>query len=113
MVKLLRDGNIVAGNDSLYASAVIDKKINELIIKLVNTASSSKLINLDLKGIILAKKDSKSYQLSAKDMNSYNTLEKPNQISPLEKSFVVKANKFSQTLDAHSVSVFRIPYQSK
>ncbi len=113
VVKLLRDGNVVAGNDSLYASAVIDKKTNELIVKLVNTASSSKLIQLNLKGIVLAKKDSKSYQLSAKDMNSYNTLEKPDQISPVEKSFVLEANKFSQTLDPHSVSVFRIPYQTR
>ncbi len=37
-VSILQNGKVIAGDDSLYAAAAIDKNTNEIILKLVNTS---------------------------------------------------------------------------
>src|SRR5205085_11852950 len=44
-VPALQNGKPLTGQDSLYASAVIDKKNNELIIKIVNASGKQQLTN--------------------------------------------------------------------
>src|SRR4029078_10763496 len=38
VVPVLLNNNVIAGQDSLYASAVLDKRTNEMIIKVVNAS---------------------------------------------------------------------------
>jgi len=113
VVKILQDGNVIAGKDSLYASSVLDKKTNELIIKLVNSSSAPQIIELNLEGIKLAKKNSTVLQLSGNDLNSYNKLDELDKLAPKENSFPVSTNKFNHSLSPYSVTVFKIPYISK
>jgi alpha-L-arabinofuranosidase len=113
VVKILEHGNIIAGKDSLYSSSVIDKKSNELIIKLVNISSSSQSVELNLTGIKLTKKNSELIQLSGNDLYSYNRLDELDKLAPVQKVFLVTTNKINQLLPPYSVSVFKIPYLSK
>jgi alpha-L-arabinofuranosidase len=113
VVKILQDGNIIAGKDSLYASAVVDKKNGELIIKLVNISSSTQNIQLDVAGVKLAKKNTVIQVLASNDLYSYNKLSELDKLAPIEKSFLQKSNKISEQLLPYSLSVFKIPYSLK
>jgi alpha-N-arabinofuranosidase len=110
VVKVLLDGNVVAGKDSLYASAVIDKKTNELIIKLVNSFAAPQIIELNIDGIKLAKRNSTLLQLSGNDLYSYNKLDDLDKFAPIEILFPIRKNKFTQELLPYSVNVLKIPY---
>ena len=112
-MKILQDGNAVTGKDSLYASSVLDKKTNELIVKLVNSSSASQTIELNLEGIRLANKNTTLLQLSGNDLNSYNKLDELDKLAPVEKSITVSTNKFTHQLVPYSVNVFKIPYTSR
>ncbi|MBK8951843.1 MAG: alpha-L-arabinofuranosidase [Chitinophagaceae bacterium] len=50
VVKILENNNVVAGNDSLYVSGVIDDKTGELIIKIVNSSSKVQDVELNVSG---------------------------------------------------------------
>ena len=113
VVAITENEKPVAGKDSLYSSAVIDKKTNELIIKIVNSSSASQTVELNLNGIKLAKADAILQTLAANDLYSYNKLSELDKLKPEEKRFPVKTTQFNQSLPAYSVSVFKIPFVTK
>ena len=110
VVAITEDEKAVAGKDSLYCSAVIDKQKTELIIKMVNSDYVSQVVELNLTGIKLAKADAVLQTLAANDLYSYNKLSELDKLKPGEKRFPVKTNKFNQNLPAYSVTVIKIPY---
>ena len=113
VVSITEDGKSVVGKDSLYSSAVIDKQKSELIIKIVNSASVSQAIELNLIGIKLAKTDAVSQTLAANDLYTYNKLSELDKLKPEEKKFSVKSNKLNQDLPAYSITVLKIPFINK
>jgi alpha-L-arabinofuranosidase len=113
VVKILHDGNAVAGKDSLYASSVIDKKSNELIVKLVNNSSASQTIELKIEGVKLDKATVSLLQLSGNDLSRYNKLNELDNLAPVQKDFPISTNKVNRLLPPYSVSVFKIPYLAK
>jgi len=113
VVKILQNGNILAGKDSLYASSVIDKKTNELIVKLVNNSSASQMIELNIEGVKLAKSNASFFQLSGNDLYSYNKLDELDRLAPMKRSFEVKSNKIDQQLAPYSVNVIKLAYSVK
>lgn len=113
VVAITENEKPVAGKDSLYSSAVIDKQKNELIIKLINIASFSQTVELNLTGIKLSKADAVSYTLAGNDLYSYNKLSELDKLKPEEKKFPVKTNKFNQDLPPYSVMVLKIPFTNK
>jgi len=112
-VRILSDGNVVAGKDSLYASAVIDNGKRELIIKIVNSASVEQNIQLDLQGITLSNKLAILTRLSTNDLYSYNTLDEPDKIRPHERKIGIKSGKSNHTLPPYSLSVIQIQYKPR
>ena len=113
VVKILEDKKAVAGKDSLYCSAVIDKQKNELIIKMVNNSPAAQTIELNLIGIKPAKTEAGLQTLAANDLYSYNKLSELDKLKPEEKRFPVKSNKLDQILLPYSVTVLKIPYSIK
>ena len=113
VVAITENEKPVAGKDSLYSSAVIDKQKGELIIKIVNIASTSQTVELNLTGIKLAKSDAVSQTLASNDLYSYNKLSELDKLKPEERKFSIKTNKFDQHLPAYSVTVLKIPFTNK
>jgi len=113
VVAITENEKPVAGKDSLYSSAVIDKQKAELIIKIVNIASVSQTVELNLPGIKLAKTDAVSQTLAANDLYSYNKLSELDKLKPEERKFSIKTNKFDHNLPAYSVTVLKIPFTNK
>ena len=113
VVAITENDKPIAGNDSLYSSAVIDKQKGELIIKIVNNASTSQQIELDLRGCKLSKAESMVQTLATNDIYSYNKVVELERLKPNESKLLVNTYKCNHTVPAYSVSVLKIPVTIK
>jgi alpha-L-arabinofuranosidase len=109
VVAITENDKAIAGEDSLYSSAVIDKQKGELIIKIVNSASTSQQVELDLRGCKLSKAEGVVQTLAANDIYSYNKVAELEKLKPDEQKLLVSTNKFNHSLPPYSVTVLKIP----
>ena len=109
VVPILKNGLILAGADSIYGSAVIDKKTNEVIIKLVNTSSKQVSFEIAIEGVSVLKKPLISEVLSASNPMMYNSLDKPDEIIPIINSMQLAGNKVKTILKPCSVTLLKVP----
>ena len=93
LIKISENGNAVKGQNQLFASAVLDSKKGETIIKIVNTDSQEKLIEINPKNIRLGSNLTK-ITLTASQLSAENNFQTKN-IKPLEENSVIKKGKFS------------------
>lgn len=106
LIKISENGNPVKGQNQLFASAVKDGKNNEVIIKIVNTDSQEKSIEINPKNIKLGSKLTKT-TLTASQLSSENNFQTEN-IKPLEENSVIKKGKFSVQIPPNSFVVLKI-----
>lgn len=107
LISVTHNGKDLIGQEELYASAVKDEKKQEIIVKLINTSSNSKEINLDIKGNKLASKATMQI-LRNKDLDSENSFETPQNISPQESEVSLDQNKARLKLPSYSVNIFKV-----
>ena len=101
------NGNIIAGVDSVWASAVIDKNKNEVIIKLVNPSGAARQKTIEIPN--LKKKNSTGTITILKgNANDLNSIEQPDVLKPLLTNAEIKNRKIKMKLDAYSFNVIRI-----
>ena len=111
VLPLTMNGKPVAGNadqNGLFASAVLDKKTNEVVIKVINTGDKSQPVTLNLKGM---KKGSYSAQLisfHSDDLTAENTLDNPTKIVPQTSNLSVTAPAQEVTVPARTFYIYRI-----
>lgn len=108
VVSILQDGKVVAGEDSLYASATIDREAGKIFVKLVNSASQPKKIDLRIKGVS-AQQEVISTTLHADDLMSYNTIQEPQHVYPKKDTLAGKRGELSLELGAATLQVLEIP----
>jgi len=108
VVPALQNGIAITGQDSLYISTVIDKKTNDIIIKVVNVSGTAKTNNITLEGVKKVVSPALLTTLQSDDPNSINSFNFPFNVSPKESSVVIKRNKINVTSLAYSFSVIRI-----
>jgi alpha-L-arabinofuranosidase len=101
------NGENLTGQQDIFASAAIDDKTNEVIIKLINTSSQTKALDLNIKGIA-KKTEGKQINLVEKDLNNFNTIDQPNKIKPLESKINITKGKVLITLEPYSFQVLRV-----
>ena len=109
LVSALMDGKPLTGQDSLYASVTIDSKTSELVVKMVNVAKKTAMLNLSLEGRKIAANEMNLQILTHADLTAYNRVGKPETIAPVEKKQKLSGKKMIFTLDALSLTVARIP----
>jgi len=111
IVPILADGKSLAGADSLYASAVLDKKTNEVVIKLVNVSGKSKTREINIEGV--KKLDTKATLtvLRSDDVNEVNSIEAPKAVSPADQTIALKGKKINVSLEPYSFTVIRAKAQ--
>lgn len=102
------------GQNGLFASAVYDKDRNEYIVKVANTSSEPRELNIKLAG--LKKKDVitgvTAQTLSTKDLDSENTLEEPNKIVPSMKKFAMEEKAdWTTVIEPNTFSVYHFKKQ--
>ncbi|NCU05440.1 MAG: alpha-L-arabinofuranosidase [Chitinophagaceae bacterium] len=100
------DGKTISGQDSVWASAVIDKKTNELIIKLVNPSGTVKNKSIEIPDL-KSKVINGTVTVLKGNSGDVNSLEKE-VVVPVTTSISVKGKKLNVVLDAYSFSVVRV-----
>lgn len=108
VVTITMNNEVMAGTDSLYASACIDKATNELILKLVNTGGKEQIKNIAVAGIKAIQTVAKMTVLQSIDLDKVNSLDDPMAISPKETEITVKNRKLNLSLAPYSFSVVRV-----
>ena len=108
VVPALLEDKAVAGQDSLYVSAVTDKNSNELIIKVVNAAGTSQTNTINIQGVKKLGKTAVLTVLNNNDLNSVNSFEHPQNIAPKESTIEIKKNKIILTSLPNSFAVIRV-----
>lgn len=110
VVPALRNGKAITGQDSLYVSAVIDKKTNEVIIKVVNASGNEQTNNITLEGVKKVVSQGLLITLQSDDLNSANSFGEPQNVAPKETSIAINGNKINLASLPYSFSVIRIKY---
>jgi alpha-L-arabinofuranosidase len=108
IIPIVQNDSPISGQDSLYASASLDKGTGELILKVINASAVTKqqAIRLDGKGKPARK--AKLSQMKADNLEVENSMNAPRAIFPEEKELTVSGRNLSLTLAPYSLNVIRV-----
>lgn len=111
VIPLTMNGKPVAGNagqNGLFASAVVDKKANEIIIKVANTGDKAQDVALNLKGLKKGDHKAELISLHSDNLDAENTLDEPTKIVPQTSAITVAAPTHSISVPARTFYVIKI-----
>jgi alpha-N-arabinofuranosidase len=108
VVPLLQDNKALAGQDSLYASATIDKNTNELIVKFVNASGIIQTKDVQVAGVKKLDADATMTVLKAEDLKDVNSFDMPQKVAPNEQKMKLKGKKISLSLAPYSFTIIRV-----
>ena len=97
----------VTGQNDLYATAAVDKKTNELILKIANTGIRHKKVKLNMNGLSAGKHKGTLTLLHSSDLEAKNTLCNPSVVVPVVSDIEIEAPEAEVTLSPLSFSVYR------
>ncbi|WP_295767515.1 alpha-L-arabinofuranosidase C-terminal domain-containing protein [uncultured Mucilaginibacter sp.] len=108
VVDIKQGKKIIAGQDSLYASAVIDQNKNELIIKIVNASNKAKAQNLQIKS---GKKLGATAIVTSmsNDLKAVNSFDAATKVSPVDERVSLKGKTVTLELKPYSFNIVHIP----
>lgn len=114
VLPLTMNGKLVAGQegqDGLFASAVVDKKKGEIIVKVANTSDKAQDVTLNLNGL-KGSRSATATTLQSDNMDAENTLDNPNLIRPVETTATCVSKKnmtvLNDKLPAKSFRMYKI-----
>jgi alpha-L-arabinofuranosidase len=108
VVSLLQENKPLAGQDSLYASATIDKNTNELIVKLVNVSGKIQMKDIQVAGIKKLNEDAVLTVLKADELGDVNSFGQPEKVIPDEQKIKLNTKKISLSLTPYSFTILRV-----
>jgi len=109
VLPILADGVAIEGKNGLYASAVRDDKDGNYILKLVNSTSEDRAIEVTLEGVSKPGISASITVLRSDQQDAVNSFESPRWISPIEKTIPLKGKKLTATLTPLSFTLIKIP----
>lgn len=119
VLPLTMNGKSVAGQegqDGLFASAVVDKKKGEIIVKVANTSDKAQDVTLNLNGL-KGSRSATATTLQSDNMDAENTLDNPNLIRPVETTATCESKKnmtvLNDKLPAKSFRMYKITLVSR
>ncbi len=92
----------------LYVTAGRDKSSGEMILKIVNSASSPITANLQFQGAGRTFARGTSTVIAGKQLNDENSIKQPRNVTPISKPLENVANEFVYTCAPYSMTVLRI-----
>jgi len=102
------NNDVVAGQDSLYATASMDTTTRELIIKLVNASAKEQTNTVLLDGAKKWAAQSALTVLKSDDLYSVNSFAAPQKVTPVETVIETKGRQLHLTAAPYSFSVLRV-----
>jgi alpha-L-arabinofuranosidase len=107
VVPVLRNNRVLEGADSLYASAVIDKKTNDIIVKIVNASGKPQSNQVVIDGV--KKLNSKAtLTVLTGNPDDVNSINEPTNVSPKDQQIQLKGKAVSLTMQPYSLNVIRV-----
>ncbi len=106
VISIKQDNEVIAGKDGYYASAVINKKTNEIIIKVSNYANSEREVELDIAGVKKLESRGRNIYITS-GMEEVNSIEKPLNVSAKERIAKASGRKIKARLEPYSFHVFK------
>jgi alpha-L-arabinofuranosidase len=101
------------GVKDLYASAALDERAGEVILKVVNTAAAAREISVNLAGAGKVGQRAKAFVLSSPDLKAENSLSEPAKLAPAERQFAVASGRIAYTFAPQSLTVLRVPCSAR
>ncbi len=108
VVPLLQDDKPLAGQDSLYASATIDKNTNELIVKIVNASAKTQTKVIQVTGIKSLNANARMTVLKADKLDDVNSFSEPTKVIPNDQKLRLRGKQISLALKPYSFTVVRV-----
>jgi alpha-N-arabinofuranosidase len=108
ILQVSMDGSARNGQGELFTSASLDEGAGEVILKVVNTAPSSKEVRINLAGAKSVSKVGKAFVLESSDLKAENSLDNPTKVAPIERQLTVPSGEFAYTLMPQSLTVMRV-----
>jgi alpha-L-arabinofuranosidase len=108
VLSTLNNDTPLTGQNGLYASSVLDKKTNEIIVKLVNSSDKAQTIKVQVDGV--AKLDSKGKMIVLKggSKQAENSFQNPMEVAPVDGQVKIKGKTIEASLAPDSFSVIRV-----
>jgi len=111
VVSILADQKVIAGQDGIYASAVIDSRTKELIVKVINTSAQPLTRNVAIEGGKKLAAKGKLIVMQNANLNAVNSFSNAVNLSPKEQAVKIKGNSISLTMQPYSFNIVRVPIQ--
>ena len=108
VVPVLRAGKPLTGELSLYATAALDERTNDLILKVVNTGIQTHQAEIQLRGLSAGTHAGECIRFHSMDLEAVNTLERPDQVHPEASAFSCEGNQMTVTIEPLSFTIYRI-----
>jgi len=109
VVPILQNGAVLAGKDSLYASATIDAAAKQVILKIVNVSAQAQSLQINLQGVQAAEGAAQQQVLTANTL-AINTLDDPGKVIPVTHPLTA-GNRLAINAAPASLNVIAIPYK--
>ncbi|WP_114782693.1 alpha-L-arabinofuranosidase C-terminal domain-containing protein [Botryobacter ruber] len=108
VVPVQHEGKPVTGQDGYYASATIDKKTNELILKVVNASDKPQEGEFVVEGVKKLQSKGTVTELTSQQPDQVNSFENPKAVSPVQRQLQVKGKKVKLQMKPQSVNIVRV-----
>ena len=107
-VSILKDKEVIAGKDGIYASATIDEKTKQLILKLVNISQKAVPLKFSFAGGSVKSQIVNMEVLKNNDLTAWNSFSNPLNLGIEVRNVKVSGRSLMLNLDGNSVNVLRI-----
>lgn len=108
VLPLTLNGEVAAGQNELYATAALDKKTGDLLVKIVNTGVQNRRVQLKLDGFAEGTHKGSLTQLHASDIEAKNTLCRPDAVVPITNAIEWTGATVDLTVRPLSLNVYRV-----
>lgn len=108
VLKTLANKVPLTGQDGLFASSVIDRNKNVIILKIANTSNESRQVTYTLNGLKAGERTGTHTLFMSPDPDVENTLDEPFKIIPVENQMSISGNELAAELKPMSFNMYRI-----
>ncbi|MEO6731718.1 MAG: alpha-L-arabinofuranosidase C-terminal domain-containing protein [Ferruginibacter sp.] len=107
-VPALMNGKVLSGQDSLYASSVIDNNTGDVIIKIVNASGNAVNKTIGIQGAKKLSSTGVATVLKSNSLTAVNSFSTPEAVAPVTATIQLKGKEVAVSLPAYSFTVYRI-----
>ena len=102
------NGETAAAQHGLYASASLDDRTGDIVIKVVNADAAARPVRLAIESAA-PRGEARMLVLESADLQAENSLDQPTRVAPVESRVPLGAGGLSLELQPQSVTVVRLP----